>query len=333
MSSTRHQRPRGRPSTDLLVLLAGVLLGTAAYFLLPPGWEVLRGAVALVLVFLLPGYGLVSLAYPRVRRPDDEPEPLRSSSFERWIVQSPPLMGGERIALSFGISLVVLPLATGLVLAITGEISRTPLVVTFVSLTLLAGAAAFVRRRRLPRAERYGVTLTTLWAPIAGRGGLDTLLNVLLAIAIVVSSAGFGYALLAPNEGESYTSFALLTENDEGDLVAGNYPTEFRNGESRSMTARVANHETGPQSYTVVVVVERVRTEDGEATVLQRSVHRQFEFDLDPGETWQTQHEIAPTMQGEDVRVRYLLYRGSPPDNLDPGDAYRDLYVWIDVEG
>jgi len=80
----------------------------------------------------------------------------------------------------------------------------------------------------------------------------------------------------------------------------------------------------------VVVVLERVRRTGDEVTVLNRQVEDRFGTELDPGETWTNRHAVVPTLAGE-LRIRYLLYRGEPPEQPAPENAYRALHVWTEV--
>jgi uncharacterized membrane protein len=332
MKSTRRGTTNRRYSLDLVALLVAAVAGTVVYAALPAGETVLRTVISLLAVFVGPGYALVSAVYPRAGRPEDDPA-LRSSRYERWFVQSPALTVVERLALAVAVGLVSLPIVAAGVLVATGGLDPTMVLAVLAAFTVVGTVIAFARRLSLPPSQRYGVSLRTLWAPVSGTGALDTTLNLALAVLVLASVAGLGYAALVPNESGGYSSFALLAEDEDGDLVAGNYPTEFQRGQSEPMTVRVVNQEGHDVEYTVVVMVERVETEDGETRVLQDRVHRRFEADLDHGESWTKPHEVSPSMTGEDVRVRYLLYRDDPGENPDPDDAYDDLYVWVDVAG
>lgn len=332
MNSARGGAADRRYSVDLLAIVAVAIVGTGLYVVLPKGVPELRVAISLALVFLAPGYALVSLVYPRRRRPDDAPA-LRSHGFDRWFLEAPRVTVLERFALSLAVGLVILPVVAGGVLVATGSLDPGAILLVVSTLTVLAAVGAYARRRSLPPGERYGVSVSATFDSIAGTSVLDTTLNVVLVLLVLVAATGLGYAMLDTNEEERYTSFALLSENEEGDFVAGNYPTEYQRGESQSMAVRVVNQERESVDYTVVVLIERVETEDGETRVLQDTVHRRFEVELNPGESWTRPHEVSPPMTGENLRVRYLLYRDDPGENPDTDDAYRDLYIWITVTG
>jgi hypothetical protein len=41
----------------------------------------------------------------------------------------------------------------------------------------------------------------------------------------------------------------------------------------------------------------------------------------------------VPTIRGEDLRLAYYLYAGDVPADPNAENAYRSLYLWIDVGG
>ena len=110
----------------------------------------MRVLLGLLLVLFLPGYSLVAALFPRK---DD-------------------LDGIERIALSFGLSIAVVPLL-GLALNYTPLGSRLVPVLLGLSLfTVLLAVVAGVRRVRMPEAERFVVAVGGLvWSGVWGGGG------------------------------------------------------------------------------------------------------------------------------------------------------------------
>src|SRR2546425_7106395 len=94
--------------------------------------------LALLLVLFVPGYILVAALFPSNKELD-------------WI---------ERIALSFGLSIAVVPLL-GLLLNFTPwGIRFAPIVATIAAFTILVGLAAWWRRMRLREADRLAATLS-----------------------------------------------------------------------------------------------------------------------------------------------------------------------------
>lgn len=322
---------------DLVAVV--VLVGAANVAVFAPlvAETPLRIAFGLVLVLFVPGYALVAALFPESgssgkRAADSTTDRSRSTPVPRGIDSL------ERIALSFGLSVAVVPLI-GLVLNFTPVgIRLVPITLCLSAFTLVATAIAAVRRRRLPEDERFSVAYerrlanarSALFEPDSRA---DAALNVLLVVSLVLASASVGYATLVPRDGEEFTEFYLLTENESGGLVAADYPTNFTQGEGKPLVVGVENHEGESKRYTVVVSLQRVEQRGNSTTVLEERELRRFRAQVGANETWTRTHDLAPTMTGERLRVVYLLYQGPPPGNPDATTAYRELHLWINVTG
>ncbi|WP_248516872.1 DUF1616 domain-containing protein [Salinarchaeum laminariae] len=373
-------RPVRRLPADLAATI--VLTGLTLLVTLAP-WlreTPLRVALGLPFVLFLPGYAFIAALFPETGAPPtasneeaDDGTPTADESATpttgddggsadgmadtvRERITRPPAVTGrgidgiERVALSFGLSIAIVPLL-GLVLNFTPwGIRLLPILVAVGGFTILAAIVAARRRWLLPPEDRFRVPYREWWA--AGRAELfdpddrtDAVLNVVLVLAVLLAAGSVGYAVLVPAEGEAFTEFYLLTETDDGDLVADGYPEELVVGEPANMTVGIGNEEHSRESYTVVVQLQRVEVVNGsagegvqngtnvtEVEVVERQELDRMNADLADGETWQQPHEIvALGMTGEDRRLKYLLYRGEPPETVTAETAYRDLHLWVDV--
>ena len=140
-----HTTPNRIP-IDLALVIA-LTLACILFVLAPRLNETpVRVLLGLLLVLFLPGYSLVAALFPRK---DD-------------------LDGIERIALSFGLSIAVVPLL-GLALNYTPfGIRLVPVLLGLSLFTVLLAVVAGVRRVWMPEAERFVVEGWGLWL---GRGG------------------------------------------------------------------------------------------------------------------------------------------------------------------
>jgi uncharacterized membrane protein len=315
-----------RLPADLAAILALTLLTIGAVFLPVIRDTPLRIVVGLPFVLFVPGYALVAALFPEAGTDPDEDDDLDGSG----------ITGLERVALSFGVSIAVVPLV-GLVLNFTPfGIRLVPIVVSLTALVVGLTAVAASRRRALDPDERFTVPWRAWIA--AGRQELfkpktrtDAALNVLLVISLVVAVSAVGYAVAVPKQGESFSEFYLLTEEDDGELVADGYPTEFVAGESQSLVVGIGNQEHQRESYTVLVELHDVEVENNSTRVLERERLRTFETELAHNDTWQRRHSVTPELTGERLRLTYLLYRGSPPATPTVDNAYRELHLWVNV--
>ena len=157
-------------------------------------------------------------------------------------------------------------------------------------------------------------------------------MNVLLAASILLAVGAVGFAVMVPPDGEQFTEFYLLTEDDDGELVAANYPEEFELGESQPVVVGIENSEGETVEYTVVVQLQEVEVVGNETNVLQREeIDRINSPAIADNGTWQYRHDIQPTMTGSELRLQYLLYKGEPPAEPTLENSYRDVHLWIDV--
>jgi uncharacterized membrane protein len=304
-------------SGDLLAILA-LVVAVDVLWLLEGGPWALSFVLGLPLLLFAPGYVLVVALDPRSAgagaRFDDV----------------------ERTALAFGMSLALLPLL-GLALWLAGLGFSPTSVRGGVSLFVVVGiVVALARRLRVPAEERHGYSLRRaggrLYETTVGTGGLDGVLNLLLVLSILIAASGVAYAVAVPTAGEAFTGFAVLTEDGSGELTASEYPTEMTTGEPASLTVTVDNHETSEVQYTVVAELQRVATDGDDVTVREREQLDRTTMAVERDGTGRWNHEVTPSMTGEDLRLSYYLYRGDAPDAPSAEGAYRHVYLRVDVD-
>ncbi|WP_459191732.1 DUF1616 domain-containing protein [Halosimplex sp. J119] len=244
--------------------------------------------------------------------------------------------GLERVALSFGLSIAITPLI-GLALNFTPwGIRLVPILASLSGFSLFAAGIAAYRRWKLPAEERFRVPYRE-WAATAHAElfepatRTDAVLNVALVVSILLATSSVGYAVLVPQNGERFTELYLLTETDDGELVADNYPTEFTVGEGQPLVVGLSNEEHERTDYTVVSQLQRVAVANNSSTVMRSERLSTFERTLSHNETWHANRTVTPTFEGQNLRVLFLLYRGSPPDDPTIDNAHRETHLWINV--
>ncbi|MFB1066367.1 DUF1616 domain-containing protein [Natrinema sp. H-ect4] len=322
----------------------------------------LRIPFGLAFVLFVPGYAFIAALFPEAGGSppsadgedsvlEGENENSDSDSWSPSIMSRSGIDGIERVALSFGLSIAIVPLL-GLVLNFTPwGIRLVPILITVSGFTLIATAVAVERRRALPVEDRFQVPYQEWYA--AGRTELlepdtraDAALNVLLAISVVLAVGSVGYAVMVPPDGEQFSAIYYLTENDDGELVADDYPTEFVQGESQELIVGVDNHEHETTEYTVVVLeqdVETITNETaanngaGNTTVNETVVQEQRELDrfsttIAHNESWHYEYDLEPTMIGENQRIVWLLFPGGDvPAEPSMADTEYSAHLWVNV--
>lgn len=305
--------------SDLLVVLALSVAADVAIFVVD---GVVRAPAALALMFFLPGYAVVASLFPAA-----------SGSSASTPPDGRGVGMGERLALSFGTSVALVPLV-GLVLWLVGRFTPAGIAAALSGVVLVGVATGTVRRLALPESRRFRLPWDRWRGALGVAFGrsvppLDRVLNVLLAASVVLAVGTVGYTFVAPTGGEAYTTVSLLSENAAGELEAGGYPTEIEAGTQQELAVAIENHEGTATSYTVVVRLERLGP-DGRSVVAAEELDR-FAVDVGDGETKTVTHGVEPTVTGEDLRLSYYVYRGDAPDTPGADTAYEHLYLWISV--
>lgn len=324
-----RERPSVRTLGDVFAVYAYLLI--IGVIMLAGIEGPVRLGLAVPLLVVLPGYALLSLVYPAHSR--QQLEELERPTARRY---GRGLAWRDRLLLSFGMSIVLLPLFGFVVTAVAGGVSPTPAVAVpaaFVFVCMLLGG---IRRWRLPAELAYRVpTRSWRWATetavFNAPNRREAVLNVVLILVVAGAVIGMAAAVIAPPTAEHYTDLTLLTTDGGGNYVEAGYPVSFDAGEAQPLVAAVTNHEATAVEYTVVIEVQRVSTDGSTATVLERSEVARQRNTVAQGETWYWDHEVATQMLGTDLRLTYLLYQGQPPDSPSMETAYRSAYIWLDV--
>jgi len=318
------QRRVGRsikdPPFDLILVAAfGLAMTATVIFDVSTGWG-LRPAIMILGILLLPGHVIIAAIYPE----NGQKERTRFHP-----------SGAERAALTFGTSVALAPLIA-IIPGLLG-LAYKPMTLLGVLACLLAVGipVATYRRKAVPEPDRFQLPIEawlrglTRWLR-SGRW-YQSLTRALLVASVLMTVFSFGYVLTVPQDGEQYSTITLLSENDSGDLVAAEYPRTIETGESAALTLEVTNEMGQQTSYTVVVRLERVENVDEGERVVEVEQLTTLNKTVDNGETWRRQHTVTPAISGENLRLRYYLFTGSPPDSITTETAHDFLHIWIDV--
>ncbi|WP_255192394.1 DUF1616 domain-containing protein [Natronobeatus ordinarius] len=343
-------RPIRQLPADLAAVLVWTALVNVAVFAPLIRETVLRIPLGLVFVLFIPGYAFIAALFPEAGEsptaddleesdPDAEDDPDAEESADAFwaLADRSGIDGIERVALSFGLSIAIVPLL-GLVLNFTPwGIRLTPIMVAVTAFTVATTAVAAVRRRQLPADERFQVPYRD-WLE-AGRAELlepetrlDGVLNVLLVLSILLAVGTLTFAIVVPPQGEQFSAIYILTEDDDGDRVAANYPTEFELGQPQEIVVGVDNHEHDTVDYTVVVLEQEVTHAGNETVVEQQRELDRYSPRLAHNESWLHSHALEPTLVGEDVRLVWLLYVDEVPEEPSMDDTEYSVHLWVDVE-
>jgi uncharacterized membrane protein len=296
--------------------------------------------LGLALGLFLPGYAVVAALLPAIEREpfsetaDPTTSPEASGSSGEQSLQTRGVTVVERLLLSVGLSVALLPSLALALIVTEGGLDPDSLVLVLHGVTFVGAAVAVGRRWRLPSERRFRVRFDRWLARSRSRQDATPLRReapvlLLLLLGITLAVSGIAYGVTTPTQEEQFTTFSMLTETDSGELVAADYPTEFEEGEGKPVVLSVENHEHRETTYTVVVEIQRVSDEDG--PVLEEDELDRFERTLQHGEVWRPTYLLEPTMTGERLRVAFLLYRGDVSESPTVENADEDLRLWVNV--
>lgn len=278
----------------------------------------LRVVLGLGMVLFIPGYTLIAALFPGAEDLD----------------------GIERTALSFGLSIAIVPLL-GLVLNYTPwGIRLDPIVTVLVLFTAALGIVAQWRRVQLPAEDRFRVPFEKVWPLIAAEFGagttsrLDRALSAILAVAIVAAVATTIFVIVVPKEGEKFTEFYILGEKH----MAADYPTTLSIGEPASVTIGVGNHEYRNVSYTVEAWLMNMTFDEATNQSSLDRIVMLGEYvvpDLPYNTTSENLYNFTVPGTGYN-RVEFLLFNETVPSLSVTGldrvnQSYRDLHLWVKV--
>lgn len=334
-------RPIRETPADLAAVIVVIVATNLAVFVPGLSETPIRIPLGLVSVLFLPGYALAAALFPRGERPHPDAEGdssasnrTRDDSNRRWSSQ-PSLSGGERLVLSIAMSVSIVPIL-GLILNFgLGTIDSRSFIGAISAVTLVETAVGTIRRSTLPPSDRFRVPYDRWYAETResfsdGSSRPDAVIRLSVVVVLLLAIGSVGYAVVALQPNEQFSAAYVTTETDDGQLVAGEYPRSFEEGEGQEFVFGLENHERRPVDYTVVVVQQAVDPDDGsidEQTELQR-----FGTRLEHNQTWHHPHEVEPTLTGENVRIAWLVYPdGDVPAEPSVENAAYSTYRWIEV--
>jgi uncharacterized membrane protein len=222
--------------TKDLQIVAMIIFLTVLFVLLPPlNTSPFRTILGIPMVLFLPGYALIAALFPMKNDLD----------------------GIERLALSFGLSIAVVPLI-GLGLNFTPfGIRLVPILVSLSVFTLLMLLIAYIRRSKISEEERFEVPFSYMYSSLksdifSSKNRVDRILTIILILSIFASIITLIYVIATPKQGEKYTEFYILGDNGKSD----SYPTRMEAGNNSSVIVGITNHEYLLTNYTLDISLE-----------------------------------------------------------------------------
>jgi len=288
-----------RRPDDLIVAVGLALILLVLVALLPDSW--VRTFFGLIFVLVLPGYVTVAALFPSRERID-------------WI---------ERIALTFGLSIAIVPLV-GLALNFSPwGIELWPILVALTILVVGLSIIAYLRRMRLPIEERLrlDIEIDIDWKSMAL---IDKILAIGIVVVLLATVSVIVFAITNPPPGERFTQFALLDENHR----AADYPT----GPSGTVEICIGCNEDADTTYTLVIVLVE-DTENFTSLTYFEQLPDSAQINIGSGiavnisvldDEWVNTTFSYQFLDIGEYKLRFLLYL---QDEMEV--VYREVYLWL----
>ncbi len=292
----------------------------------------IRLVLGLPFILFIPGYLLIYVLFPKKNKEID-------------II--------ERVALSFGLSIAVVPLI-GLGLNYTPWGITLPSVLAGNSIFIVGmGLLAIFRWKQTPAPQRikYHINLRII---DTNAPKIDQVLTIILLMAISIALTTLVYVVATPKEGESFTEFYLL--GPDGTL--SDYPTSLLVGQDGKVIIGVANHEHQTKEYTVEVwLINQTTTINPETNETETVINHMWYMDqfttgelpylpVDIEKNWTAQWEQNYTFsvyRRGYHKLTFFLFNGTLDNKYTQRadyvelaqqkqhNAYQTLHLWLDV--
>ncbi|OGO24700.1 MAG: hypothetical protein A2Z28_04365 [Chloroflexi bacterium RBG_16_51_9] len=267
----------------ILLNLFVIVLILAINFLSSNAIRIVLGVPFLI---FLPGYSFMAAMFPRKNAMD----------------------AVERVALSFGTSIAIVPLI-GLLLNYTPWGIRLEPVLYSVSLFILVTSViAWLRRKKLPEQERLIISFQ-LKLPDWGSSLQERILSLVLALTIIGAVGILAYVIVTPKTFEKFTEFYLL---DAAGQMA-DYPQKLSPGTAGNVVVRIVNYEQQDVTYRIEIRLSGAIIKEIGPVKLQNK------------QKWEQKMDFVPASAGDDQEVEFILFKEG--DNV----PYRSLHLWVNV--
>ena len=283
--------PLKRHPLDLIILLIWTML-TIIFVLTPALSETnIRTVLGIPMVLFIPGYVLVTAMFPKKDEID----------------------ATGRIALSFGLSIAVVPLL-GLLLNFTFGIQILSILSSLCIYTIVLIFIAAYRREKLHENERFVIDFYKVYDIInseinTSKSRKDMILTCMLIFFMALAAGMVFYVVTTPRIGERFTEFYILDTSGKAERYPANlkydYPYELRAG--------AVNHEYAIVNYTLRVALDNEILMDTWFTLAHNS-------------TWEKNLTFVPEKEGTDMKLEFWLFK---EDNFTA--PYRALHLWVNV--
>lgn len=250
--------------------------------------DFIRTILGLPFVLLLPGYLLTTVLFPKANN----------------------LEGLDRVALSMGLSIIIVPLIGLLLNYLSWGIRLLPMMFSLTVFNSILVVMGWRRRKKFPEEERFALTLEINFIKWSEKTKETKAIHSALLITWLILFVTVLYILFSPKISDGFTEFYITGQ----DGVAASYREQLQVGESEVVRAGVINNEHQKAIYKMEIRV------DGDL------IQTITPISLEHLEHWEETVSFKVAEPKDAVKVEFLLFK----DGQDT-TPYRHLKLWVKV--
>ncbi|MFC1945194.1 DUF1616 domain-containing protein [Chloroflexota bacterium] len=299
------------PSVILIIDILVIILILSITFVQS---NIIRIILGLPFLLYFPGYLLMAVLFPRKEGIDNP----------------------ERVALSLGMSIAIVPLIGLALNYTTWGIRLEPVLYSISFFILIMSFVALLRQHRLFKKVEF-LAEHELRLPGWESTTTNKILSIMLALSILGTIGILGYTVANPKVGEKFTEYYILGNSgkaqdypskftmESGQVTRLQYGTEMPEiiSERGMVTIGIVNREYRLTSYLVTMAI------DGEPVAIfdgVKNISRLGPIELVDGEKWEQEIGFTPQHIGDNQKVEFFLIKNGG------SDPYLTLHFWIDVK-
>lgn len=267
-----------------------VLMGLISLLFFVIGFGIsgpIRVVLGLAFILFFPGYALQAALFPS------------SNDLDRM----------ERVVVSFGLSVAVVPVLILVLNYTPWGIRLYPVVITLSLYMIVMSLIGIYRKKKLPDEEKFKVLFSFKIPSWVEMSRLDKVFLITLVGSVIFAFSSF-YTFIASPRGGQFSEFNIV--NLDGTIEG--YPRVIKKNENIEFVLGVVNHEFEKTTYTIKIEM------DGNTKVIIGP------FDLDHEEKWEERVKLSFSESYTDMKVEFLLMKN------EEERPYRSLQMWMDVE-
>lgn len=257
----------------------------------------------------------------------------------------------ERIGLSFGLSIAIIPLICLILNYTSWGIQLESVLFSIFIFINSAGFIAFYRWTRISPDKRFTISFNL--SLLKSQNKPDYALNILIILSVVIACALPIYIIYTPKTGEKFTEFYLVGLDDNSEK----YSKNLTNGVTTTRIIEIVNHEYQTVNYTIEIwLINYIQIYNESVNEIQYVRNNMWFMDKINNATvnhtninigmkeplpWRYNYSFNITRIGS-FRLTFLLYKTptneyvKDKDYINIGEqrinsAYREIHQWVNV--